>query len=261
MFKRVALAVAGVLAAWLVLLLVLGFLLGSRQERHTRARLAESLQARVAIAGSDLALIRGRLRLTGLGIQRDDAVGHLSIEVGQVRCELAPLGVALLDRDCRELAVRGVRLEVSTAALFKLQRPKQKPIRADAVVIDDATLVFLPNAFVPNLGRIEIEIQHAESGPTLLRTPLSWLFALRELRATLALPAGITLHLAYEAGVLTASGSVFGTSPVALPIELPVADAARDAAEETRLLGELGKDIAERLVAKRAKDWLQQKLF
>jgi hypothetical protein len=258
--RRILIVGGATFAAWLVVLTILGLALGSRQERHTTERLGESLQAAVTVGGSDLALVRGRFALDRLSIRRDDVVGHLAIDVHAVRCELAPLGWALVDRDCRELSVRGVRLEVSTAALFTVKRPKREPIRADRVVIEDAVLVFLPSAFAPNLGRIEIAIDRAVTHGTVMRTPLSWLFSLDELRARLALPAGITLTLGYRGGVLTAAGSIFGSTPVALPIQIPLAEMARDAHDEIRLLVELGTDIAERLVAKRAEDWLRSKL-
>lgn len=260
MIRRGAVIAAGLFAGWSIVLLVLGFALGSRQERITKERLAQSLHATVTVAGSDLALWRGRWTLDGLAVRRDDAIGTLSLDVASVRCELGPLGWALVSRDCGELAVRGVRMEVSSTALFKHERPKQKPVRADRLVLHDATLVFLPSAIMPALGRVEIAIEHAESGPTVIRTPLSWLLTLEQLRAKLALPAGITLHLTYERGMLTAAGSLFGSSPVALPLALPVKQTAQDAAEETKQLVELGRDIAQRLVAKRAQDWIESKL-
>ena len=261
MLKRVGIIVAGAFALWLVVLLVLGIALSSRQARRTQERLAESLQAQVTLGDVDLALIRGRQTIESLSIKRDDTIGYMHVDVASVRCELAPLGWAIIDRDCRELAVRGVRIEVSTAALFKMQRPpKRKPVRTDHFVIDDAQLVFLPSAFAPNLGRISISIEHAESGATVMRTPLSWLFGVKELRAKFELPAGITVVVAYKDGMLTASGSLFGSTPVALPVEIPAADLAQDAHDEARLLMKLGTDIAERLVAKRAEDWLRSKL-
>src|SRR5689334_17234708 len=107
--KRAAIVIAGVLVGWLLLLLVLGVALGSRQERKTKERLAESLQAEVTIEDSDLALIRGRWELDKLTLRHDDALGRLALDVGGVSCELAPLGWALVDRDCSELAVSGVR--------------------------------------------------------------------------------------------------------------------------------------------------------
>lgn len=251
---------SGVLAGWLVVLLVIGLALSGRQERKTRERLAESLQATVTIADSDLALIRGRWTLDGLALRRADRIGTLALDVAGVRCELAPLGWALVDRSCGELAVRGVRLDVSSIALFRGARPKRAPVRADRIVIDDAALAFEPSALVPGLGGIAITIEHAESGPTRLQTPLSWLLTLEALRAQLALPAGITLHLTYERGVLTASGSLFGSRPVSIPLELPVRQLAHDAHEEMQQLVALGKDVAGRLVAQRAQDWLQSKL-
>lgn len=260
MKRRIAIVTAGLLAGWLVVLYVLGFALGSRQERITKQRLAESLHGSVTVADSDLALIRGRWQLGQLALRRDDMIGKLSLDVASVRCELGPLGWALVSRDCGELAVRGVRLEVSSTALFKQKRPRSKPIRAERVVLHDASLSILSTAVAPGLGRIDIAIEYAESGPTVLRTPLSWLLTLEQLRAKIAMAAGITVHVTYDRGVLTASGSLFGSAPVALPIELPVAQTAKDAAEEMHQLVELGKDLAQRLVAKRAQDWLESKL-
>jgi hypothetical protein len=260
MFKRVALVTAGLLAAWIVVLVILGAVLGERQAKGTAARLGESLQADATVGESELALVRGRLQLGKVSVKRDDVVGHLALDVAEVRCDLGPLGWALVDSSCQELRITGTRLEVSTVALFKIKNPKRAPVHARRVVIDDAVLAFAPSAFVPSLGRIEIKIDHAEAGDTLLRTPLSWIFTLEELRAHLELPAGVTVRLAYADGVLSVAGSVFGSSPVELPVTLPAATLAHDAHDEIELLVQTGKDIAGKLVAKRATDWIEQKL-
>jgi len=246
---------------WLLLLVILGYALSGRQERHTRDRLAESMESKVTLGGIDLALVRGRLSIDKLSIKRDDPIGHMAIDVKGVRCELAPLGLALFDRDCRDLVIDGLSLEVSTAALFKMQRPpKSKPIRADHVEITNAKLAFMPSAFLPNLGKIAIEIDHVESGPTVMRTPLSWLFTLQSLRAKFDLPAGISVVVGYRNGVLSATGSVFGSAPVELPLTIPSAESVKDAQGEIELLIKMAKDAAEKLVAKRAEDWLRSKL-
>jgi hypothetical protein len=260
MIKRVAIVTAGVVIVWLIVLVVLGGVLGDRQAHGTADRLGESLQADATVGSSELALVRGWLELEHVAIKRDDVVGHLAIDVAEIHCELGPLGWALVDSTCRELDVRGTRLEVSTAALFKIKNPKRAPIRAHRVVIDDAVLAFSPSAIVPSLGKIEITIEHAESGPTLFRTPLSWLFTLEELRARLDVPPSVTVRLAYANDVLSVAGSVFGSTPVELPIKLPLASAAHDAHEEIELLVSAGRDIAEQIVAKRATDWIEQKL-
>lgn len=258
--KRAAIAVGAVVAAWLVALLILGALGTRRQAERITSGLSESMQGSAAVGDVDLALIRGRLSIADLSVQRDDALGHLSLVVPEVRCELPPLGGALVDGNCRELAVRGVRLEISSAALFQLKRPKRPPLHAGRVVIDDAVLEFSPSAFLPSLGRIAIRIDHAEAGATVMRTPLSWLFALQALRATFELPAGMTLYVTYAGGVLGAAGSWFGRAPVTLPVTLPVASAFADGKSEIDALVALGKSVAEQLVEKRAQDWVNSML-
>ncbi|HEY0989255.1 MAG TPA: hypothetical protein VGD80_19435 [Kofleriaceae bacterium] len=245
---------------WLAALLVLNFVLFGGTRRRIAERLGDSLQALATIDRGSLALIRGWIDLEDLTLRRDDLVGHLSITAGRIHCELPPLGLGLFDRDCRDLVVRQTRLEVSTAALFRLRPPKRPPLRARRVVIEDARLEFSPSAFVPSMGRVAIDIERAEAGPTVFKTPLSWIFALRELRATVELPAGIALRLSYEDGRLRVAGSVVGATPVELPLALPVAAPADDASAEIAKLVALGKDIAERVVARKAEDWVRSKL-
>jgi len=249
-----------VVVGWIVLLAVLGPVLAGREQRNVERRIGESLQATATVGTTDLGLVGGQLVLERLAVKRDDVVGHLALDLDQVRCDLPPLGWALFDHDCGELAIHGMKLEVSTAALFQLRHPARQPIRARHVVIDDATLAFAPSAFVPSLGRVAITIEHAESADTLFRTPLSWIFALEKLRARIDLPANITLRLGYAGGKLSAAGTLFGSAPVEVPFELPVAAMAHDAHEEVQLLVKAGEDVAERLVAKRAEDWLKTKL-
>jgi hypothetical protein len=260
MLRRVVLIVAGVIAAWLVVLVVLGLVYGERTARGVAGRFGESLQGTATFGDADLALVRGGLSLERLRVRRDDVLGKLSLDVADLRCDLPPLGLALVDRECAELAIDGMRLEVSALALLRLKKAKRPPTRAERVVIRDAVLGFAPSAFVPDLGRVQIRVERAEAGPTRFRTPLSWLFALRELHASFDLPAGIVVHLAYHGGVLSASGSVFGSEPVEIPVTLPVREAADDGQAELARLVAWGQAVAERLVARRAKEWLRSKL-
>ncbi|MEO8846959.1 MAG: hypothetical protein ABI591_28725 [Kofleriaceae bacterium] len=258
--RRLAVGGLTVIAVWAIALLVLDVVVTARAATGTAQRIGESLQGAATIGEVDVALIRGRLVLERLAVHRDDVIGHLALDVADVDCELAPLGWALVDRDCSELAVRGVRLEVSTAALFQIKHPKQRPIHANQVMIDDAELTLFPNAFLPSLGKIVIRIDHAESGPTAFVTPMSWIFSLTTLRASIDLPAGLTVHLTYDHGIFGAAGALFGSKPVELPLELPVATLDADAHAEIAALVKLGEDLAAGLVAKRAEDWLRQKL-
>jgi len=258
--RRIVGYVAGTVALVLVGLVIAGAALEGRTRRGVAERIAESLQAQATIERGSLALVRGALDLEALAVRRDDAVGHLAIDVADMHCALPPLGLALVDRDCRELAVTGTRMEVSAAALFKLKPPRRPPLHAGRVVLDDARFEFSPSAFLPELGRIAIGIAHAEAAETRFKTPLSWLFALRELRATIELPGGIALDLRYDHGELRATGAILGAAPIVLPLALPVADPADDAHAEVARLVALGKDIAERVVVQRAEDWLRTKL-
>jgi len=237
--RRSRLALGGLIliAAWFVTLLILDAVVKSRQSTATAGRIGESLQGSATLGDVDVALIRGRLELEQLSVHRDDVIGHLSLDVADIDCELAPLGWAL----------------------FQLKNPKRRPIRADRVVIDDAELTFAPSAFLPSLGRIRITVDHAEAGPTVFVTPLSWIFGLSTLHAHVELPAGLAVNLTYDHGVFGAAGSLFGSTPVQLPLELPVATLYVDAHAEVAALIKLGTNLAEQLVAKRAEDWLRQK--
>jgi hypothetical protein len=261
-------AIVGSLAAaaalWLLGLGLAGLVLEGQTRRRIAERIADSLQAEATIDRGDLALVRGSIDLAELAVRRDDLIGHLAITVATLSCELPPLGLALVDRDCRDLAIRGPRLELSTAALFKLRPPKRPPLHARHVVIDDARVELSPSALLPSLGRVVVAIAHAEAGDTTFKTPLSWLFALRALDATVDLPGGITLHLAYDHGELRAAGGMFGATPIALPVALPVAELADDPAAELAKLVALGRALAEQvtqqLIERKAADWLRSKL-
>ena len=253
--KRIGLITGSVLVVWIVLLLVLGSIFGERKAQAIADRLGETLQATANVGDHDLALVRGRLSLDHLEANRADLIGKLSLVIDSIRCELMPFGGALFDGSCRELAISGLRLELSTFALFKPFRPTRAPIHAERVTIDDATLVFSPAAVVPSLGRITLKIEHATAGPTVFKTPLSWLFQLETLHATLELPFG-TIHLDYANGILSAGGAVFGKTPVTLPFRMPVADLTADPKAELKRLVATGKRLAEQLVEQKARDWL-----
>lgn len=251
--------VMGVLAVWLAALVIIGVLYAGRAGQRVTTRVGESLVAEATLDDANLALVRGHLELDGLKVRKHD-LGNLVIDVAEIRCELPPLGVALIDRECRDLIVKGVRLDVDTAAVFQLKKPKRKPLHVRHVQIEDAVLTFAASAFVPSLGRISVKIEEATAGATTFKTPLSFLFSLTSFSATIELPAGITVKLGYRDGLLTAAGGIFGATPVAIPFAIPVPDSTDEAVEEVKKLVALGRDLAERLVARRAEDWLKQKL-
>ena len=81
-----------------------------------------------------------------------------------------------------------------------------------------------------------------------------------DLRALGEQRSGITLRFTYKQGKLEAAGSLFGSTPVSLPVALPRIDSTDDARAEIAKLVAFGKQLAEELVRQRASDWLKSKL-
>ena len=254
--RKLAAICAGLIVVWLIVALVVGIAIREHTAQRVADRIGASLQATGTVGDSDLGLVRGYLELEQLEVRRDDLVGKLDLTVAMIECDLLPLGLAMIDRDCGELAIRGMRLEVSSLALFKLKRPKRKPFHVGAITIDDATLVLSPTALAPSAGKVEIQIHHASAGATTFKTPLSFLFALETLRATLRLPAGIVVEIGFDHGMLTVAGGLFGATPVALPVQLPVADLADDPAAELKKLVEFAKAAVTKAIEQRASEVL-----
>jgi hypothetical protein len=258
--RRVALILGGVVAVWLLALVIGGSCYARRAGERIGERLAESIQGTSSVGDVSLSLVRGRFDMRDLHVGREDAVGKLALDVRDIECDLSPLGLSLVRRACTDLRVSGVKLEVSTTALFQLKRPRRPPPRADHIVVDDAAIEFAPSALTPGIGAIRIDIVHAEAGATRLVTPLSWLFALQTMEARLALPAGIRIQLTYRDGVLQAQGSLFGARPVSVPVAIPPVDESADARTQLRTLASVGMRAATRLVARRADEWLRDQL-
>jgi hypothetical protein len=257
--RRFALFVVGLAGLWLVGLAVAGFLLAGRARDGVAQRLGEALNGRGSVGDGSLSLVRGAMQLDALAVRRDDLVGHLALDVASLRCELRPLGLALFDRDCQTLAIRGVRFSASTAGLLRLEHHAHAPLHAARLELDDARIELSPSALAPSIGRVSIAIAHADAGDTVFKTPLSFVFALRTLDATIEIAGMATLHVQYTAGILRLSG--IGPVPLIIPLSLPARELADDAAAELAKLTAFGKSIAERLVAQRAIDWLKSKLL
>lgn len=245
--------VAGLFAAWLVLLVIIGLAGGRSMEKRVIARVGEPLQATVTIDKTELALIRGFLDLKKLAVKRDD---QIAIDIDEVRCDLPILGLALIDGDCKTLAIQKMRVKISALGAFHVRNAKS-PVRADRVVIDDAILELSPSAIASGLGKVTITVEHAESKSTVFKTPLSWIFALDKLKAKLELPGEVVVQLGYTDGKLTLAGGLFGSKPIELPFAIPVQALDEDPVGELKRLAKLGKDIAEQALLQKGKDWIQ----
>ena len=237
------------MAAYLVLLLVLGWIAGGVVARDVRGRLAASLDAEAEVGGARVNLLTGVASVRDIEVRRQHD-GYLALDLDRVRLELAPLGAVLWDRAPRLVEVRGARLEVSGLAVLRLPpRPARPPIRVGALTVDDCALSLTASGLLPGLARVELVIKRARSGATVLRTALSWLFTLEELVARVELPAGVTVRLEYRHGLLSAAGGPFGKVPVIVPFALPPVDDRDEVAQ----LSALGKELAKQLALAEAR--------
>ncbi len=215
-----------------------------------RARLAGSMNAAVTIGNLDLGLVRGDVGVDRVQIVKADR-GYLRIDVDRVDVDLLPLGLALVQDGIGDVRMRGVDVEISALGALDLRGASRTPLRFDSLVIERAHVVVQAVHVVPGVASLDVTIDRASAGATTLRTPLSWLFALRELTAHVDLPFGGSIGLHYARGKLRLSGSVFGSTPLELPLEIPVLEPAR----ELEQLGELGRRLLGDLVAQGLERW------
>jgi hypothetical protein len=245
--------VAGLAGVWAFSLVVAGFAANGCQRRGVEARIGKSLDGKAAFASTSLSLLRGRFVGEGLTIDKEEALGSLRVRVRELDADLLPLGAALLDSRPRELILTGVELEATSLALFRTRHRGGRPFSVDALELRDVHLAAVPIGFLPSLGRLEVRIDRVRAGPTVLRTPLSWVFSLQELAATIDLPAGVRVRLEYANGRMRAQGGVFGSTPVEIPFALPKLDPAR----ELEQLQELGLSLLERITVSQAESLLK----
>lgn len=222
--------------------------------------MGQALHGDGTVQHADLALVRGYLEADGVAVRHDDVFGTLSLDVDRFHCDLAPLGLAIAQSGCRDLVIEGVKLELSTLAVFTWQKPKRAPVTVDHVMLHDATLKFDGGALAPGLDAIQIHIDRAEAGPTTFKSPLSFLFAMTALGATIELPGGIGIRLDVEDGVLYARGTFLGKAPIELRLALPLRDASWDARAELRALVAYGQTIATRLLEQRVRNFVHELL-
>jgi len=235
---------------------VVGFVLDGYVARKIRERLAGSLRAKVDIADASVSLLRGKVALRGLTIERRRG-GTVLIEIDSVDAGIAPLGWVLFDRDARRVTVRGVRMTLSGRGALALHERERRPIRARELVLEDVTLAVMPTALLPNLGRLELRVDRARTGPVVLGSGVSWLFELRELDATADLAGHANIGVAFSSDRLTLRGGLFGSRSVTVGFELP--DPDPDAYEGEQLL-QLAKSLAKSLARELTVGWFDREV-
>lgn len=243
--RKVAIGLGGTLAVWLAALALFGWLGAGCQKRRVEARLAARMQATVAIGDLELGLVRGRVGLDDLMIERE---AGLRLAIDRIDADILPLGLALFRRGAGDVVVRGVDIELSSLAALDSRRGRGPPFHFDSMRIDDADLALSAIRFLPD---VTVHLERAVCGATTLRTPMSWLFALRELDATVALPGGATARLEYADGVIRLSGTLIGDEPIELPFVIPVLEPSREIEQLAEMGVALAKELGRQLLAPR----------
>jgi hypothetical protein len=252
--QKAAIGLAGVFATWVVLLVFIGWFGDGCARERTERRLAGSMKAKVSIGSMDLGLLTGSAELHDVRIEREDK-GVFRMAIRRVDAELPPLGLALVSKRLGEVVVRGIDVQVTAMGVLDLRGATREPVTFERLDLRDAKVKLDAVSLLPGVAGLELQIERAIAGPTTLRTPLSWIFALRELRATVDLPAGATATLHYKDGVLEIAGSLFGSEPIELPFTIPVLEPAR----ELEQLAAMGRALAAELAAELGARFLQDK--
>lgn len=245
---------AGAFAVWCVALVIAGYAAGGCQQRRIETRIATAFEAKVGFADADLSLLRGNFDGDALTISKDTPIGSLRVRVGTLEAELAPLGLALVDGRMRALRLHDVQLEATTFEMLRTKSRGGKPFAVDELELTNVHLVTMPSAALPTLGKLELTIERARAGPTVLRTPLSWVFSLQELVAHFEVAGGVSVRVEYKGGKLRASGGVLGSPWVEVPFTIPVLDPAR----EMEQLAQMGMELAEKMTFEQAESILKR---
>ncbi len=248
--------VGAVVVGYPLLLLILGYALAGRAADTVRDRLAQSLDGEARVGAVELGLVRGRIAVDDLVVERHH-LGTLRLAIDHVEVEVAPLGAVVVARTPRRVFVRGAHIAISGAGALDLPERERTVLTLGGLEVVDSDLAIVVTTAWPELGQVRLRLDRFRAGRTVLRTPLSWVFALEELEARVELPGDAGFALRYAGGKLSAVGGVFGDQPVVIAIELPRTPGPDEPAQLRALAFELGK----RLVIERGKRWLSRRLL
>jgi len=253
---KLGIGLALVATGWVAGLYGMGFVADGWVIDDVEDRLEDSFLADATVASAEVGLVRGRIGLDRVQLIREDG-GHLRMRIDRVDAGIAPAGLALVDRDLRQVRIRGVELEVSAWGALAVPAGQREPISMDSLTLENARFTFVPTELAGGWGRFELVIDRARSRATTLRTPVSWVFTVDELTAHVDLPAGMTIHLRYAGGRLSASGALLGSKPIEIPVSIPVPVEGK----EVEQLLTLGQEIARRLTVERAGSWFEREVL
>jgi hypothetical protein len=254
--KRLIFWLGGTTVVYLAILVVAGWLAPGCAADRIEQRLAGSLDAEVTVGDVELGLIGGHVTLRDLRIVRDQ--GAVDIAIDRVDAEIASLGRVLWDRDLGEVRVRGVAVTVTGSGAVGLRGDgKAEPVRMRSLRLEDVELTLMPTALLPGLGRVEVHLERAVTGPLVLRNALSWVFALGEIHAVVDV-GGASAEVDYTSGQLRVGAGLFGAKPLTVPFRIPEPDPDALELDQLKTLAiAVGKAIGPRAAGR----WLRNQLL
>src|SRR5690349_2382752 len=232
--RRLLLALAG---GYLVFLALGGVLLRGCAEDRAADKLARALDAKVTIGSSSLSVWRGHIVLEDVVVTRERG-GKLDLRIDEVDADLAAWGWMAFDRSVDDAVVRGARMTVSARGLAAAAGREREPsdLMIEHLRIEDAEMALMPTALLPGLGRVEVRVASARASNVTVSSAVSWMAGMTALDAGVKLPAGIDVGAAYADGGLVVKGSLFGSAPLAIPLEMPTLDPRAYEVDQLRAL-------------------------
>lgn len=220
-----AIIVLGLVLAYPLLLLVLGWAATGRVEEQIKQRLSYTLRAdEVSIDDIDVGLIRGKVSLHGIRAKRT-GLGTASIEVTDLEVDVAPMGWALINSEPTRLEVVGAHLDLSAAGVATLRtREELRDIRVEEFIMRDSRITMAVTSLFPSLGQAEFSVAHARAKDVALSNALSWLYKTDQLKASLRVPGPMEFIVDYDGEALTVGGSILGSMPITIPFSWPIPD-------------------------------------
>lgn len=246
MTKRTAIRVLEVLGlvllVYVVALVIIGYAIEGKVEKGVADRLGKSLDAKVSIDDVSVSLLRGKVEIRGVAIERE-GTGFVKIEIAAIDADLRGFGMAMFDGTPNLVSLRDVDIQLSPLA-FRKRKPA-KPMKMGGLEVKNVTIRLVPTPLMPSLGKAKAVIEYARTGPMEMRSGLSWLFHMRTLRAHADLPRDVVLDIDYSDEHLTLKGPIFNNEPLRMHFPLPQPDP--DALETAQAVA-LGKSLGKVLV-------------
>lgn len=246
-----------VVGGYLALLVGLSFALDGCAADMVEERLEAALDADVEVGEVSLSLLRGHIEVRNITVHREH-MGRLDLTIERIDVDTAPLGWVIIDRDPDFVEVADVTMSITAGGALDLpERPKREPLDIGGMHLANIDITAAASDYLPGLAKVQLTVTDARTGPLVMASALDWVFALRNLEASVKLPAGIDAGVHYTPGQLGLSGSVFGSKPIRLPFTMPVPEPQAMELDKLRLISSA---IAETVGKKLVKSWLKSKV-